>query len=599
MCDKGEECVEKATHVPIRSWIISALCAVIGVEAFSIYLQLSEEITHRFLALAVTAVLTVLGTRLFEQRDARLRRYGWAIGMLFSLAQVCGERVSKIGTLINGGWDWLLQISCVIGFAPAVGGLFALFVRGLQVARQGAEKKDGRRLSTRAVFWGSTAILLLLWLPYLLAFYPGLFTYDVSYQYLQYTTGDFNTHHPLLHTLLVGGFCDLGRLLFGYPSKGILLYTLFQMGLMALSMASANALLHRYRAPVWVCVTLLIIEGIMPFHTLLVISTTKDTLFAGALLYLCVLLLEAILEPQALHRCSWGIRFVLTQMAVGMMRNNGFICLAAVLAVGVVELVRHHEAGKRLIVLTLCGLVMYGAGNAGLKAAVGAQNGPIREILSVPAQQLGRVYALTDDEAKDEILSYFPGAPNYAPSISDPLKDTFTGTSRDLPGLLRLWISVGLRHPIIYMDAFVALNKGFYQLDETPPWGAQYLETKFHESKEDGLLEHSLWPELRDWMTELYSRRGYLSVPIYAALLSHAFWCWLMLWGMTAAMYLKNKAAISIGVVVTALFLTVLLGPCVMLRYIYPIILCGPFLLGTLVLPARRKGLANASSAEG
>lgn len=577
----------RTTHETIRLGIVSALCAIIGIGALCTYLQLSQEITHRSLLLAAAAVLTVLGMRLLEQTDARLRRYGWTLGVLFSLAQVSGERISEIGTLISQGWEWALLAACAVGFAPAIGGLFALFIRALQTAREKAALNTAGRWSERTVFWGSAAVLILLWLPYLLAFYPGLFTYDVSYQYLQYTTGELNTHHPLLHTLMIGGFCDLGRLLFGYPSKGILLYSLFQMVLMALSMASATTLLYRHRAPVWICVALLVIEGIMPFHTLLVISTTKDTLFAGALLYLCVLLLQAFLESEVLHKRSWRIRFVLTEMAVGMMRNNGFICLAAILAIGAAELIRRRDGAKRLIALTLCGMLLYGVGNAGLKAAVNAESGPIREILSVPAQQLGRVYTLTDDEAKDEILSYFPGAPNYASSISDPLKDTFTGTMADLPDLLRLWASVGLRHPIIYLDAFIALNKGFYQLDETPPWGAQYLETKFHESKEDWLLEHSLWPELRDWMTKMYSQRGYLSVPIYAAILSHAFWCWLMVWGMAAAMYLKNKAAVSVGAVLTALFLTVLLGPCVMLRYIYPIMLCGPFLVGLLMLPAR------------
>lgn len=580
--------MERPTQIPARVWMCSAIFAIIGVEAFCAFLQLPPEATHRFLPLAAAAVLTVLGVQLFANEDKRLRRYGWALGILFSLAQVCGERVSEIGTLISIGWDWLLLACCAVGFAPAVGGLFVLFIKGLKAVSRKAAQRTDRRLSNRAVFWGSAAILLICWLPYLLAFYPGLFTYDVSYQYLQYTTGELNTHHPLLHTLLIGGFCDLGRILFGYPSKGVLLYSLFQMGAMALFMASAMAFLHRHRAPMWVCIVLLVMEAVLPFHTLLVISTTKDTLFGGMLLYLCVLVMQAFLEPEACRKPSWIIRFVAAEALVGMLRNNGFICLIAVLAAGVAAAIRHREAGKRMIALALCGMVLFGAGNAGLKAATGAEDGPVREILSVPVQQLGRVYALTDDEAKDEILAYFPGAPNYASSISDPLKDTFTGTAADIPDILRLWAKVGLRHPIIYLDALIALNKGFYQLDETPPWGAQYLETAFHESKADWMLAHSLWPELKDWMTKLYSERGYLSVPIYAALLSHAFWCWLMLWSVMAALYMRNRAAASAGMMLVFLYVTVLMGPCVMLRYIYPIMLCGPFLLASLMLSQQR-----------
>ena len=62
--------------------------------------------------------------------------------------------------------------------------------------------------------------------------FPGSFAYDVPYQLRQVVTGAYSTHHPLLHTLLLGGLLQLGRAL-GNIDIGAAIYTAVQMGLLA------------------------------------------------------------------------------------------------------------------------------------------------------------------------------------------------------------------------------------------------------------------------------------------------------------------------------------------------------------------------------
>ena len=62
--------------------------------------------------------------------------------------------------------------------------------------------------------------------------FPGSFAYDVPYQLRQVATGAYSTHHPLLHTLLLGGLLQLGRAL-GNMDIGAAIYTAVQMGLLA------------------------------------------------------------------------------------------------------------------------------------------------------------------------------------------------------------------------------------------------------------------------------------------------------------------------------------------------------------------------------
>jgi len=584
-------------YKPRRLWVLATVFPALAIIALNYYLQWPTNITHRFLLVAANLVLVIPGSKLFSTRDKHLFTWALVTGFLFVIAQVAGERLSMIGTLAESdhvGWDLLLLTVSTLGLAPAAGGMFAWLCECIQRTwDKPFSSTKTYRYSHSTVFLFSTVILLLCWLPYFMAFYPGLFTYDISYQYLMYKTGEYSTHHPLLHTLMVGFCCDIGRLLFGYPVKGILLYTVIQMVLMAAAMSSAISFLYRHGTPLWFCIVLLVFDAVMPFNTLMVISSTKDTLFAGCVLYLLVMIFELVDDPAILKKPSWMIRFVLIQVAVGLMRNNGFICLIGVLIVSVVGLLHYRTTAMRMIALCLCSIILYSACNAGLKAAVNAKDGSISEALSVPIQQLSRVYVMTDDEAKPEILKWLPLAGEYANSISDMVKKSSTVTVEQLPQFLKLWLDVGLRHPIIYLDAFGHLTKGFYQLDEEPPQGGQYLETKFHESVEDMILPNSQWPWLRDLMSALYSNRGYLDIPLYSAILSHAFWCWVMLFAFMGSICLRRKDVFIAGVIPFALFLSILLGPCVMLRYIYPIIITGPVLIGVLLIaPASRSNTA-------
>ena len=54
--------------------------------------------------------------------------------------------------------------------------------------------------------------------------FPGSFAYDVPYQLRQAVTSVYSTHHPLLHTLLLGGLLQLGRALGEYQYRRGALY---------------------------------------------------------------------------------------------------------------------------------------------------------------------------------------------------------------------------------------------------------------------------------------------------------------------------------------------------------------------------------------
>ena len=80
--------------------------------------------------------------------------------------------------------------------------LFALLLDRL-FRREGdrALSVGGKPFSARRVF----LLIFLCRLPAFAVLYPGSFAYDVPFQLEQIATGAYSTHHPLVHTLLLGG----------------------------------------------------------------------------------------------------------------------------------------------------------------------------------------------------------------------------------------------------------------------------------------------------------------------------------------------------------------------------------------------------------
>lgn len=72
-------------------------------------------------------------------------------------------------------------------------------------------------------------ILFIVWIPTLLARYPGICGYDNKYQYTQVHLDKYKNDHPLLHTLLYGGIIEIGYRIFGTFNSGIALVTVVKM----------------------------------------------------------------------------------------------------------------------------------------------------------------------------------------------------------------------------------------------------------------------------------------------------------------------------------------------------------------------------------
>lgn len=527
----------------------------------------------RFAWVAVWALCAIGIHRFTNETDKRLKGCFGLFGSLFVFALALGWRLEAAD---RTGWDGLLlSLGAALTLGPAVAEAAILCIRCLE-RMPAASQRNGKRL-----FWGSLALMLLSWLPALLAFYPGLHAYDTFAQIPEYLSGHFSAHHPLIHTLLVGGLYEIGEVITGNPSFGLLLYSVLQMGLVAFSLAWALMYLRQLRCPTGVITALLALFCLSPQYALHAIGCTKDIPFAALLVLFAVQLHKLYCTPALLKQPH----FVLPLLAVGILmclfRKNAPYALVLTLPFAVALLARGNRL--RLTALLLAVLIGSSAAGAGLKAVTHASSGLINEMLCVPAQQLSRVYSKygTDKPVGYEILENVPYAAKYNPTLADPVKlHLAVQTPQKLLRFTKMWVREFFHFPIEYLDAYLLNTKGYWFLNDVSYAYHGSIFTWFYDNL--GVEQHSSLPQLKALYQRLATENGYQRYPLLAQLFQPALYTWLALFGLAWAVWRRDRASTVTSLCLLMYLLTLTLGPVVQNRYSFCITMGAPLLIGLL-----------------
>ena len=559
-----------------RAGFTAGLNTILGTVAFT--LIGGAESSHSVLWLLLFAVMWFLSSCFWKETDRRLQICFGTAGALMTTAAALGARLDSAGYT---GWAALgLCLVFGVSLAPAAGQLFIWLYRGVS----GLKKPVA--LSPRKGFWVTLAVLVLCWLPVLLAFYPGITGYDIDGHVWQIYTGDYHTHHPLLYTLFMELFMKIGLSLFGSYSVGYGFFTIAQYLLLALSIAYAMYWLCRVRSPRLLWWGLLVFFALSPQHMMMSISGTKDVLFAAAMLVMTVELIRFLLEKdRAQNPWIFAGNIVIT-VIVCLLRNNMIYGLAALVFVCVVLF--RKKLGMRVIAMLLAGLVAaYGSGVA-LEKITGASKGSVREMVCIPAQQLSRVYALygLNEPVGYEVLECFPYAADYHPERADHVKRLAEVDTPDrMIKMIKLWVREAFNFPIEYIDAFLFTTKAYWHFDDVS------FSTTYNDPENDRgcmIVWHNpatmidmqdLWPQVKALCEDLFARNQYMQFPVLWTLIHPALYTWLLVFLLAAGIYRRNKPLLLTGGLALCYLLTLLLGPVALIRYQYNLMLIAPVLL--------------------
>ena len=564
------------------------------------------------------AVCLILTARFLKQPEKRLKIHSLLWGILMAAAYVLGCRMRRDGTALAGLSKLpllFLQIVCLSVFAAAC---IAPFLQGFPWLRN--KPRTGGRRSIRSdrpawqVWLLDTVIILLCWFPVLLAYYPSVFAYDAEGQLYQVLAHDYSTHHPLLHTIFLGVFFQLGGSLPGSYSAGMAVHSVVQMILMACVFGYVLAFLYRKGVPVYLRTVLLLFYALFPTNSILAMSTTKDVLFS-ALVLLHTLCVYRMTDSTEIFTAKKQILYILWTVLMLLFRNNALYALIVSISVIGITLCRstakNSGSWRRYLMLTALAVILSGAGNMALKSSLHAHNGSPREMLSIPLQQMARTRVTAEEtlppDMRQELNQYLPEEwvfAAYNPYLADPVKNR--AVIHDNPaGLIKTWIRLGLSHPQIYIDAFLDNSVGYWFLEDRThaqiyglgtESGFGYLSTD-NRAMPAGceIVERSCLPELRAFLEKIVSDNAYQKVPVLRIIFAPAFYWWLLCLYMAAVIYRRQYLLLLPAVFLIGYYLTLLLSPAVLIRYMYPFVVTVPVLCCLLRSSSGRKENADTA----
>lgn len=596
------------------------------LSGINIYLAASLEIWTKtakrgmvcaFMA-AGMALFCFLTARFLCLEDRRLKAHALLWGIPMAASYVLGCRMRRDGTALPKLGqlpEMIFQILCLTAVTAAC---IALLLEG---GKKRSSRKPGRTVcriglpgrlhqSFRLHWLFYALIIFLCWIPVFLAYYPSVFAYDAEGQLYQVIAHDYSTHHPLLHTLFLGAFFRLGGKLGSYQI-GMAFHSVVQMVMMAGTFGYILAYLYRKGVAACQRIMLLLFYALFPVHSVLALSTTKDVLFSAIVLLHTCSICRIVSEQEecaddamaSADRKGAVKRFgkkefsgyVLWAVLLLFFRNNAvyaFVLSVPAVCFGLRKVNGDSVLWKKYLVCAGAALALFGIGHNVLKAVTDAHSGSPRELLSVPLQQMARTRVKAEEtlsaQMRRELDQYLPSEwvfAAYDPHLADPVKNR--AVIHDNPaGLIRAWAELGLEHPQIYVDAFLDNSIGYWFLEDRThaqiygigtESGFGYLSTD-NRTMPAGceIVEHSYLPGFRACMEQIVSENCYQKIPVVRLIFAPAFYWWMLCMYMAAVLYTRQYRLLLPAVFLVLYYMTLLLSPTVLIRYMYPFVATVP-----------------------
>ena len=520
--------------------------------------------------------------------------------LLFAICQLLGGQLEQDGYL--GAVTQAQRRRFVVDFATAaVLSLTGYALWRVSSARTGGVASTRRGRASRAGLSGSGArsamaawaVLFGVNVIELLGVFPGFFVYDAYEELKMVQTGIYTTHHPLLHVLLLGRTVSLVRELTGSWNTGIFVWCLLQAAVIDavfVWVIGKDAVTGRAGILARLAFYLL-----CPTVSMFVLCTCKDGLFAASMLVWIVHAVKLCRRPDEFYRSPGSIAgFLVSGLLMMQLRHNGLYAFAAAAAVMIAA--GAGGSRKRLLALSLLTLVLSFCASRALTAATDAATGEKQEILTVPIQQIARAYTSDPDSFSPEDRAYLQTLMSdrewgrYTPALSDPVKVCFRNDvySANPARFFAVWLRTLRAHPMTCINAWLMTSYGYWYKDAIVDcyrgggvFTFTYGESSYfgYETEPPG-ERSSLIPAIDTMYRRLSLEAWPQRVPVLHMLYSPGglFWIWLFIAACMAASG-NTRALLPFTIVLTA-WLTVLLGPCTLPRYVLYLWFALPALTG-------------------
>ncbi len=437
-------------------------------------------------------------------------------------------------------------------------------IRDLKVSTDQYEVKR----KNKKVFFLSFIFITLCWGFYYLLYFPANVIRDDLYQITQYI-GFFKltTHHPVIHTMLLGKLYELGIAMFGDERGGMALYTAVQLLCMSFSVAYLVATMYTTgfkKKFVWL---VLLFNALFPVLGVLAVTPCKDAIeHMGIIMVMCIMFRLIVRREKQEESVPWYKRdffddtffeyvgLFVFGLITALFRTNGIYVMFFFLLFSLMYIKKVPLAVVILVLVMPVALYIRGPVYKNVWHATTENNGEtdVVEMLSLPIKQVAAVVAHGKDVHEDEKeliqkvsqVDYSKIKAMYFENIfSDSLKDNIRGKHENEKYLtdhykeyIKLWIDLGLRNPGVYIREWVNLTAGF--------WAPNSNAYAYYNDGFDTYLLDQL-PDITIFGIQNENRIKrvlviYEKIGLIGLIFSQALQMWIVLFGL-AIVFIKKK----------------------------------------------------------
>ena len=433
----------------------------------------------------------------------------------------------------------------------------------------------------------SSLFIFLCYIPVYLAYYPGVFAYDISYQ-TSMILGDIplSTQQPVVHTLLWGLIMKLAGIV---GLSDIVLYSVLQIIFVSISLGYIIYKLFKFEKKsnyVWLAVFLLF-WALNPILSFMSFSTCKNICFGCFLLCLCTDIYKCLSSEK--QKKTLYIEICITTLISCLFLNNFFYVIILYLVIAIIA--NKFITNKKLLYSLAIGIIVYFLiNNIGFSLAK-IEKGPSKEMLCVPLQQM--IYAVErgkiDIDHEIAIREYFYNGDYgyFQLGNVDEIKRNFSEEQFDENKIefFKLYVHTLCKDPIGATYSFLRLN---YPLWAPKPVDIRkyamihYLESFSYEGVPDsyhGFVRSSKLPFIYEVFESITSFNAFESSFILKFIFGVSFPFWVFVICTINLIRKKEHSKIWAIIPYYLLWGTHLLGPLSNMRYVYPMILAIPLIL--------------------
>lgn len=479
-------------------------------------------------------------------------------------------------------------------------------------------------------------IIAVCYLPAFIAFCPVIFNYDGPDELYALA----NDVQPYIYTLLIRILAMISVKLFNNVDVGMCILAVIQEIAAIYAFTRMCDFIDKEFNKKWLTIMSLLFFALFPYNALMPLMTTKDSLFTSMLILSIINIYELVKTKKPKDEKIIQLIICTIELIMALLLRTNFKYALVVCTLILVVYLLAKKIGERknlqtILIAFVVAIIIGSIINQILMVLLKPVKMAEREKYNIFAQSVANIINKRENDLTEEerlkIEKYYIGGldeikSKYSPKLSDPIKNrvNLESVEKDRADYIKFSISLMMKYKKEAIESFINTNKGYFDFtDET--FGEIYpnkinrgifelytvmlrpaternlkdetnhVSSYINEKALDGMSidtyrvhEFNLLEPVKHAYKEMFTENKVLRIPVINIIFKPALYFYLTLIALVYAIIKRKKEHILTLILVSLYMATLLLGPCVLVRYIYPMIAILPLTISTFLKSANK-----------